>query len=76
MGFQTKHQVPHTVTGCELTEDHAKHLIPTRKCSDFLVSVVLCLLLLGKAKNKIPIQIVTLKRCLTMRYTINSKIVF
>ena len=42
MSFQAKHQVSHTVTGCELTEDHAKHLIPTSKCPDFLISVVLC----------------------------------
>jgi hypothetical protein len=42
MSFQAKHQVPHTITGCELTEDHAKHLIPTSKCSDSPISVVLC----------------------------------
>lgn len=42
MSFQAKHQVPHAITGCELTEDHAKHLIPTGKCSYFLISVVLC----------------------------------
>lgn len=39
--LQAEHKVTHTVSGGQLSEDHAQHLIPTGECSDFLIPEVL-----------------------------------
>lgn len=39
--FKTEHKITHTVSGCQLSENHTQHLISTSECSDFLIPRVL-----------------------------------
>src|SRR5699024_11432909 len=39
--LKAEHKVTHTVSGGQLSEDHAQHLIPTGECSDFLIPRIL-----------------------------------
>lgn len=41
MCLQAEHKVRHTVSGGKLPEEHAQHLIPTGKRSDFLIPGIL-----------------------------------
>lgn len=39
--LKAEHKITYTVSGGQLSEDHAQHLIPTGECSDFLIFGVL-----------------------------------
>jgi hypothetical protein len=39
--LEAEHKVTHTVSGGQLSKDHAQHLTPTGECSDFLIPGIL-----------------------------------
>ena len=39
--LKAEHKLTHTISGGQLSENHAQHLIPTGECSDFLIPGIL-----------------------------------
>ena len=77
MGFQTKHKVAHAFTSGKLPENHAHHLIPTGKCSDFLIPGILLYQAVedttGKKICKLSEDIFALIHCFTFKQSKNKE---